>query len=79
MKTFTTPNGKEIQIFRDKVSAQYKIQFSSGGELPEELTGIFTNELFAETAINKYLEKQETKKVKAETKVKRETKPKAKK
>jgi hypothetical protein len=68
MKTFTTPNGKEIQIFRDRVSAQYKIQFSSGGELPEELTGIFTNELFAETAINKYLEKQETKKVKAETK-----------
>jgi hypothetical protein len=68
MKTFTTPNGKEIQIFRDKVSAQYKLQFSSGGELPEELTGIFTNELFAETAINKYLEKQETKKVKAETK-----------
>ena len=68
MKTFTTPNGKEIQIFRDKASAQYKIQFSSGGELPEELTGIFTNELFAETAINKYLEKQETKKVKAETK-----------
>ena len=68
MKTYTTPNGKEIQIFRDKVSAQYKLQFSSGGELPEELTGIFTNELFAETAINKYLEKQETKKVKAETK-----------
>jgi hypothetical protein len=68
MKTFTTPNGKEIEIFRDKQSAQYKIQFTSGGELPEELTGIFTNELFAETAINKYLEKQETKKVKSESK-----------
>lgn len=68
MKTFTTPNGKEIQIYRDKVSAQYMIQFGSGGELPEELTGIFTNELFAETAINKYLEKQETKKAKQEAK-----------
>lgn len=68
MKTYTTPNGKEIQIFRDSVSAQYKIQFGSGGELPEELTGIFTNELFAETAINKYLEKQETKKAKLEAK-----------
>ena len=68
MKTYTTPNGKEIQIFRDPVSAQYKIQFGSGGELPEELTGIFTNELFAETAINKYLEKQETKKAKLEAK-----------
>ena len=68
MKTFTTPNGKEIQIQRDPRSAQYFIQFDSGGELPEELTGIFTNELFAETAINKYLEKQETKKAKADTK-----------
>ena len=68
MKTYTTPNGKEIQIFRDKQSAQYKIQFGSGGELPEELTGIFTNQLFAETAINKYLEKQEIKKAKADIK-----------
>lgn len=68
MKTFQTPNGKEVQIYRDTVSAQYKIQFGSGGELPEELTGIFTNELFAETAINKYLEKQETKKAKQEAK-----------
>ena len=68
MKTFTTPNGKEIQIQRDPRSAQYFIQFGSGGELPEELSGIFTNELFAQTAINKYLEKQETKKSKAESK-----------
>ena len=68
MKTFTTPNGKEIHIQRDPRSAQYFIQFGSGGELPEELTGIFTNELFAETAINKYLEKQETKKAKADAK-----------
>jgi hypothetical protein len=68
MKTFTTPNGKEIQIQRDPKSAQYFIQFGSGGELPEELDGIFTNQLFAETAINKYLEKQETKKTKAESK-----------
>lgn len=68
MTIYKTPNGKEIQIYRDKVSAQYKIQFTSGGELPEELTGIFTNETFATTAINKYLEKQETKKTKAESK-----------
>jgi hypothetical protein len=68
MKTFTTPNGKEIQIQRDPKSAQYFIQFGSGGELPEELGGIFTSQLFAETAINKYLEKQETKKSKAESK-----------
>jgi len=68
MLKYTTPNGKEIEIFRCPQSAQWKIKFTSGGELPEELGGIFTNEKFAETAINKYLEKQETKKTKAESK-----------
>jgi hypothetical protein len=68
MKTFTTPNGKNIEIQRDKSTAQYKIQFTTGGELPLELSGIFTNETYAQTAVNQYLDKQETKKVKSETK-----------
>jgi hypothetical protein len=63
-----TPNGKELQILRDKSTAQYKIQFTTGGELPLELTGIFTNETYAQTAVNQYLDKQETKKVKSEAK-----------
>jgi hypothetical protein len=68
MKTFTTPNGKNIEIQRDKSTAQYKIQFTTGGELPLELSGIFTNETYAQTAVNQYLDKQETKKVKSEAK-----------
>jgi hypothetical protein len=57
-----TPNGKELQILRDKSTAQYKIQFTTGGELPLELSGIFTNETYAQTAVNQYLDKQESKK-----------------
>lgn len=68
MPKYLTPNGKEIESYRCSQSAQWKIKFTSGGELPEELTGIFTTDKFAEIAINKYLEKQETKKTKAESK-----------
>ena len=68
MPKYTTPNGKEIESYRCPQSAQWKIKFTSGGELPEELTGIYTTDKFAEIAINKYLEKQETKKTKAESK-----------
>jgi hypothetical protein len=56
MKTYTTPNGKEIQIVRDPKTAHIKIQFGSGGELPQELTGFYTSEAFASRAIVGYLE-----------------------
>ena len=54
MTPFITPNGKEIEILRDKSTAQYKIQFTTGGELPLELSGIFTNQTYAQTAVNFY-------------------------
>jgi hypothetical protein len=56
MKTYTTPNGKEIQIVRDPKTAHIKIQFGSGGELPQELSGFYTSEAFASRAIVGYLE-----------------------
>lgn len=57
MKSFETHNGKVIQLVRNNKTAQINIQFTSGGELPEELTGLFTTERFAELAVNAYLEK----------------------
>jgi hypothetical protein len=56
MKTYTTPNGKEIQIVRDPKTAHIKIQFGSGGELPQELSGFYTSESFASRTIVGYLE-----------------------
>lgn len=56
MKTYITPNGKEIQIVRDPKTAHIKIQFGSGGELPQELSGFYTSEAFASKAIVGYLE-----------------------
>ena len=39
MKTFTTPNGKEVQIIKNS-RGDTVIQFATGGELPSYLTGI---------------------------------------
>lgn len=57
MKTFQTHNGKEIQLVRNNKTAQINIQFGSGGELPDELKGLYTSERFAEQAVVSYLEK----------------------
>ena len=60
MKTYTTKGGKEINVVRDQGSPHLKIQFATGGDLPQELSGIFTSDSFAENAIKGYLGKQET-------------------
>ena len=60
MKTYTTKGGKEISVVRDTNSQHLKIQFASGGQLPEELSGIYTSESFAEQAIRGYISRQET-------------------
>ena len=57
MKTFETPNGKVIQLVICPKTAHVKIQFASGGELPEELAGLYTSEGFAEKDVIAYLEK----------------------
>lgn len=61
VETFTTPNDKEIQIFIDESTAQHRVQFKSGGELPVELTGIFTSAAIARVAVQSYLGKNQDK------------------
>ena len=55
MKTFETPAGKEIQLIREQKTHHIKIQFGSGGEIPEELSGVFNSQIAAEKAVNIYL------------------------
>jgi hypothetical protein len=50
-----TPQGKEIQIYIDPKTAFRKLSFTSGGELPEQLSGIFTSEREAMRAVNDYV------------------------
>lgn len=68
MSTFTTPGGKEITTFLDPKTAQLRIKFVDGGELPQELTGIFTSRALADIAIRSYLLRNEDSQVKATVK-----------
>lgn len=54
---FKTRGGKEIVTFIDPISAHVRIKFTSGGELPPELTGLFTSVRTANVAIISYLER----------------------
>lgn len=56
MSTFETPNGKQIATFVEANSPMYRIKFTTGGELPSELQGVFTSEKFADRAIKAYLQ-----------------------
>jgi len=58
MKTFETPAGKRIQLKICPTTAHIKVEFSTGGELPMELSGLYTTEREAEISILKYLAKQ---------------------
>ena len=57
MKSFETPNGKIIELFIDPKTAHIKIKFIPGGELPAELTGLYTSEKAAEKDILFYLDR----------------------
>lgn len=58
MSSFITPNGKGVSTFICPTTAHVRIKFDQGGELPAELSGIFTSVRFADQAIISYLEKQ---------------------
>jgi hypothetical protein len=66
MTEFFTAGGKELQIITDPQTAHIKVQFKEGGQLPEELSGLFTSKAIAEIAIQSYLlNNTETKKTKS--------------
>lgn len=50
-----TPNGKEIKIINAPGTGHYKIQFTQGGELPNELSGLYTSSAVAQIAVRNYL------------------------
>lgn len=61
MTNFVTPNGKEIVVVNQPGTGHYKIQFTSGGELPESLSGLYTTVSTANLDIIKYIEIQKSK------------------
>ena len=56
---FITPNGKELKVVVAPNTGHFKIIFTSGGELPAELQGLFTSSVYAEKHIAAYLGKKQ--------------------
>lgn len=53
-----TPNGKQLRVYHVSNTALYKVAFESGGELPEELDGMFTDVPRAQDAAQRYLKRK---------------------
>ena len=49
---------KELKIYQIANTALYKVAFTTGGELPEELSGKWTNPKLAQESIDTYLDSQ---------------------
>ena len=64
MKSFETILGKKIELFIDSKTALIRLKFNPGGELPEELTGLYKSERDAEKDILFYLDRVKEKKTK---------------
>ncbi len=59
LKTFETPNGKIIQPYYS--GSGIAMKFTTGGEIPEALSGLYTDMVNVERAVNLYLAKKEEK------------------
>lgn len=56
MSDLLTANGKEIAIVNAPGTGHYKIQFTTGGEIPQSLSGLYTSAFEAEKAARSYVE-----------------------
>lgn len=74
-----TIGGKQIQLAKVKRGNKVVrvIQFVGGGQIPQELEGIFTDTRMAQVAANNYIARIEKETAKAEEAAKRRTKGKA--
>lgn len=60
MTTLVTANGKELQVIPNG-RGYYKLQFTTGGELPESLSGLYTSSSIATLEATKYVERSKEK------------------
>lgn len=53
-----TPGGKQLGIYHVKNTSLYKATFQSGGEVPKELSGMYTDTNRAYEAAKKYVSRR---------------------
>jgi len=55
IRSYKTKGAKELQTFIHPGTAHYKIQWEGGGELPQELSGLYTSLNLVDTAVLTFL------------------------
>lgn len=61
MSVLITAGGKTVDTFVDKKSGLFRVKFVPGGELPVELSGLYTSNKTADIAIKNYIERNKPK------------------
>jgi hypothetical protein len=73
IRSYKTKGTKEIQALIEPGTAHYILKYEGGGEIPAELSGVYTSINLVDQAVLKYLANQkETPKKKLETVTKEE-------
>tara|TARA_R110002020_G_scaffold133108_4_gene297057 strand:- start:13587 stop:13847 length:261 start_codon:yes stop_codon:yes gene_type:complete len=55
IRSYKTKGTKELEAFIHPGTAHYKLQWSGGGELPQELSGMYTSLNLVDSAVLTYL------------------------
>ena len=50
-----TEAGKELETYTDPLSANFRFRWTTGGELPAVLEGLFTDHIQLQRALDRYL------------------------
>ena len=58
MENNLTPQGKKLKIYHVSNTSLYKICFEDGGQLAQEVSGLFTSPHLAQEQITKYLKRR---------------------
>jgi len=64
-----TPAGKELAVFKVGNTSLFSIGFASGGQVPENLLGHWTDPVMAQRAIKVYLARLEQEKITEEARL----------
>ena len=62
IRSYKTKGIKELQAFIEPGTSHYKLQWDGGGELPAELSGIYTSMSLVDSAVLTFVHNQPDKK-----------------
>jgi hypothetical protein len=71
-QVYTLPSGKELTVVKNGTGL-FKLQFTSGGELPKELAGLFTSPSEADKTMRMYVARKEAEAAKKPAKAEKKT------